>query len=83
MAHQPRSLYAADSLEFDFIMSGHTHGGQFFPWNLAATLGQPYIKGLHNRNGTTVYVSKGTGYWGPPVRLGARSEITEFTLTKA
>jgi hypothetical protein len=83
MAHQPRSFYVAESLGYDLILSGHTHGGQFFPWNLAATIGQPYIKGLHNRNGTWIYVSKGTGYWGPPVRLGARSEITVFTLTNA
>lgn len=82
MAHQPRSLYVAETLGYDLILSGHTHGGQFFPWNLAATLGQPYIKGLHNRNGTWMYVSKGTGYWGPPVRLGARSEISVITLTR-
>jgi hypothetical protein len=81
LAHQPRSVYAADAVGYDLILSGHTHGGQFFPWNLVAALGQPYIKGLHNRNGTWVYVSKGTGYWGPPVRLGARSEITVLTLT--
>jgi len=66
----------------DLQISGHTHGGQFFPWNLLATLGQPYLKGLHDHNGTWVYVSKGTGYWGPPVRVGARSEITVLTLTK-
>ena len=82
MAHQPRTVYAAALLGFDFILTGHTHGGQFFPWNLVATIGQPYIQGLHNRDGAWVYVSKGTGYWGPPVRLGARSEITVFTLTR-
>jgi len=82
LAHQPRTLYAAESSGYDLIICGHTHGGQFFPWNLFATLGQPYIKGLHKHNGTWIYVSKGTGYWGPPVRLGARSEITVFTLTR-
>lgn len=80
LAHQPRTLYEAEALGFDLMISGHTHGGQFFPWNLVATLGQPYISGLHKHNGTWVYVSKGTGYWGPPVRLGARSEITIITL---
>jgi hypothetical protein len=80
LAHQPKTLYQAESLGFDLMISGHTHGGQFFPWNLVATIGQPYIKGLHKHNGTWVYVSKGTGYWGPPVRLGARSEITVITL---
>jgi predicted MPP superfamily phosphohydrolase len=83
MAHQPRALYPAEPVGYDLIISGHTHGGQFFPWNFLATIGQPFIKGLHNVNGTWLYVSKGTGYWGPPVRLGARSEITVFTLKKA
>jgi predicted MPP superfamily phosphohydrolase len=81
LAHQPRSLYAALPLGFDLQISGHTHGGQFFPWNLLATLGQPYISGLHKQENTWVYVSRGTGYWGPPVRLAARSEISVITLT--
>lgn len=83
LAHQPRSLYQLDGLAPDLVLMGHTHGGQFFPWNLVATIGQPFIKGL-NRWGerTWAYVSKGTGYWGPPVRLGARSEITVLTLRK-
>ena len=81
LAHQPRTVYQAEPLGFHLMISGHTHGGQFFPWNLVATIGQPYISGLHNHNGTWVYVSKGTGYWGPPVRLGARSEISVITLT--
>ncbi len=80
LAHQPRTLYKTDSLDFDLILNGHTHGGQFFPWNLLATVGQPFIKGLNRYNNSVVYVSKGTGYWGPPVRVGARSEITLITL---
>jgi predicted MPP superfamily phosphohydrolase len=83
MAHQPRSLYQFGELKIDFTMNGHTHGGQFIPWNYFATLGQPFIKGLHRWSDGLVYVSKGTGYWGPPVRLGARSEVTVFTLKKA
>ena len=83
MAHQPRTIYQTNDLNLDLVLSGHTHGGQFFPWNLLATLGQPFIKGLHRWNNSLVYVSKGTGYWGPPVRLGARSEITVLTLKKA
>lgn len=84
LAHQPRSLFHIDGLGIDLVMMGHTHGGQFFPWNLVATIGQPFIKGL-NKFGekTWAYVSKGTGYWGPPVRVGARSEITVLTLKKA
>jgi predicted MPP superfamily phosphohydrolase len=80
LAHQPNALYRASKLGFNLVISGHTHGGQFFPWNFAAALGQPYISGLHHYNGTWIYVSKGTGYWGPPVRVGARSEITVITL---
>jgi predicted MPP superfamily phosphohydrolase len=82
LAHQPRSLYAAAPYGFDLILSGHTHGGQFFPWNLFAAIGQPYISGFHQYQSSRIYVSKGTGYWGPPVRLGARSEITVITLTR-
>ena len=82
LAHQPRTLYAAQGLGFGLMISGHTHGGQFFPWNFVAAIGQPYISGLHRHKGTWVYVSRGTGYWGPPVRLGARSEITVFTLER-
>ena len=84
LAHQPRSLFHIDGLNIDLVLMGHTHGGQFFPWNLVATIGQPFIKGL-NKFGekTWAYVSKGTGYWGPPVRVGARSEITVHTLRRA
>ncbi len=82
LAHQPRTIYAAQDLGFGLMISGHTHGGQFFPWNFVAAIGQPYIAGLHRHKGTWVYVSRGTGYWGPPVRLGARSEITVFTLER-
>ncbi|MBW7888994.1 MAG: metallophosphoesterase [Bacteroidetes bacterium] len=82
LAHQPRTIYNIEGLDYDLVLSGHTHGGQFFPWNLLATFGQPFIKGLHQWNSALVYVSKGTGYWGPPVRLGARSEITVVTLKK-
>jgi hypothetical protein len=81
LAHQPRSLYAALPLGFDLQISGHTHGGQFFPWNLLASVGQPYISGLHKHQDTWIYVSRGTGYWGPPIRVAARSEMTVFSLT--
>ncbi len=83
LAHQPRSLYAALPLGFDLQISGHTHGGQFFPWNLLAALGQPYIAGLHQHEKMWIYVSRGTGYWGPPIRLAARSEVTVIRLTAA
>lgn len=82
LAHQPLSFPAAEPLGFDLVLMGHTHGGQFFPWNLVAAAVQPFVRGLYRRGGTWIYVSSGTGYWGPPVRLGTRSEITVLTLTR-
>lgn len=82
LAHQPLSFAAAEPLGFDLILMGHTHGGQFFPWNLVTAAVQPFLRGLYRRGGTWIYVSSGTGYWGPPVRVGTRSEITVFTLTR-
>lgn len=83
LAHQPRSIYEADKAGFDIQLSGHTHGGQYFPYTLAIHLFQPYIRGLHLHGNTLLYVSVGTGYWGPPVRLGTKPEITLHTLRKA
>ena len=85
LAHQPRSVFAAAPLGFDLQISGHTHGGQFWPWKLVVPLEQPYVAGLHHHRSANgagwIYISRGTGYWGPPIRLGARSEITVITLT--
>jgi predicted MPP superfamily phosphohydrolase len=50
---------------------------------MLAAIGQPYVSGLHRHQNAWVYVSRGTGYWGPPVRIGARSEVTLFTLRRA
>ena len=83
LAHQPRSLYEAAKAGYDLQISGHTHGGQYIPWNLLATVGQPFIKGLNKFKDTWIYVSSGTGYWGPPLRIGARSEITLIKLVRA
>lgn len=80
LAHQPKSVFAAAEAGYDVMLCGHTHGGQFFPWNLLAAAGQPYLKGLHRHDRTWVYVSQGTGYWGPPVRLMTRSEISVIRL---
>ena len=80
LAHQPRSAFAAASAGFDLQLSGHTHGGQFFPWNFVVRLFHPFTAGLHRVGGLRVYISRGTGYWGPPKRLGAPSEITYLRL---
>ncbi|MCG2595697.1 metallophosphoesterase [Ramlibacter sp. XY19] len=80
LAHQPRSAAAAARAGFDLQLSGHTHGGQFFPWSLFVPLQQPFTAGLHQLDRMWVYVSRGTGYWGPPKRIGAPSEISEIRL---
>jgi len=83
LAHQPRSAPAAADAGFDLQLSGHTHGGQFFPWNLFVPLQQPFVAGLNKVRSLWVYTSRGTGYWGPPKRFGAPSEITLVKLRPA
>lgn len=83
LAHQPRSAFAAADAGFDLQLSGHTHGGQFVPWNFFVRLQQPFTAGLNRMNALWVYTSRGTGYWGPPKRLGAPSEITLLRLVRA
>ena len=83
LAHQPRSSAEAARAGFDLQLSGHTHGGQFWPWNHFVGLQQPFTAGLHRVGGLQVYVSRGTGYWGPPKRFGAPSEITRIRLASA
>lgn len=83
LAHQPRSAAAAADAGFDLQLSGHTHGGQIWPFNFFVPLQQPYTAGLHRLRQLWVYTSRGTGYWGPPLRLGAPSEITLVRLVRA
>jgi predicted MPP superfamily phosphohydrolase len=83
LAHQPRSAQAALDAGFDLQLSGHTHGGQFWPWNLFVPLQQPFTAGLNRLQNLWVYTSRGTGYWGPPKRFGAPSEITALRLVAA
>ena len=80
LAHQPKAIFEAKAGNVDLQLSGHTHGGQLFPWNYFVFLDQPYVEGLHDHDGTRIYVSPGTGYWGPPMRLGTRAEITLIEL---
>jgi predicted MPP superfamily phosphohydrolase len=83
LAHQPRSAAAAADAGFHLQLSGHTHGGQFLPWNFFVRFQQPFTAGLHALRDLWVYTSRGTGYWGPPKRFGAPSEITELRLVAA
>jgi uncharacterized protein len=80
LAHQPRSASAAARAGFDLQLSGHTHGGQFWPWMFFVRFQQPFTAGLHRLERLWVYISRGTGYWGPPKRFGAPSEITLLRL---
>ncbi|MEC7241406.1 MAG: metallophosphoesterase, partial [Myxococcota bacterium] len=64
----------------DLQLSGHTHGGQFAPFSSLVVLDQPYRSGLYTIGASLLYVNEGTGYWGPPLRIGTRSEITELVL---
>ena len=83
LAHQPRTAFAAAKAGFDLQLSGHTHGGQFVPWNLVVRLWQPFAIGLNRLGDLWIYTSRGTGYWGPPKRFGAPSEITRLRLVPA
>jgi len=82
LAHQPRSARAAADAGFNVQLSGHTHGGQFWPWNHFVRMQQPFTNGLRRLDDLWVYTSRGTGYWGPPKRFGAPSEITLIRLTR-
>jgi predicted MPP superfamily phosphohydrolase len=81
LAHQPRAIHEAAEHGVGLALCGHTHGGQLWPWTFFVGLQQPYVSGLHRHGETTqIYVSEGTGYWGPPMRLGTRCEITRVVL---
>lgn len=88
LAHQPRVSAVAEAVRagVELQISGHTHGGQIVPWNLVVAAVFPYVKGLyrHEEDGRAgqVFVSRGTGYWGPPLRLGAPPEVAKLVLTR-
>jgi len=80
LAHQPRIIQEAARHEVGLVLSGHTHGGQIWPFSYLVYLQQPYVKGLKRLDGTQLYLSSGTGFWGPPMRLGTTAEMTLLTL---
>jgi len=80
LAHQPRTIHEAQNHGVGLQLSGHTHGGQIWPWTYLVRLQQPVVQGLAQFGKTQIFVSNGTGYWGPPMRLGAPAEITELIL---
>lgn len=80
MSHRPDTYKSAEKHGFDIQFSGHTHAGQFFPFNLIIPLAHKYYKGLHRHGKLWLYINRGTGFWGPANRFGIRSEITLATL---
>ncbi|SCG54946.1 metallophosphoesterase [Micromonospora humi] len=80
LAHQPVAAHEAAKFGVDLQLSGHTHGGQMVPFNLAVKLQQPVVSGLGEVDGTKVYVTNGAGFWGPPVRVGAPPQVTLVEL---
>ncbi|MBL7024224.1 MAG: metallophosphoesterase [Candidatus Marinimicrobia bacterium] len=80
LAHQPGTAELTQDLAIDLMLCGHTHGGQFMPFNLAVARAHKYYAGLYVHDKMQVYVNRGTGYWGPPLRLGIPSEITLINL---
>lgn len=83
MAHQPKSVLEAMKHSIDVQLSGHTHGGQIMPFNWLVRFDQPHVAGLQAFGDTQLYVSRGTGYWGPPMRVGAPAEVTLIELVAA
>jgi predicted MPP superfamily phosphohydrolase len=81
LAHQPRQVHEAAAHGVDLQLSGHTHGGQVWPWHYLVAIQQGgLLAGRYRRGPTELYVSRGTGYWGPPVRFAAPSELTRVIL---
>ena len=83
LAHQPKQFLEAAEKKVDLTLSGHTHGGQIWPFVWLVSLVQPYVAGLHRKSDSQLYVSRGTGFWGPPLRVGAPPEITLLRLQPA
>ena len=80
LAHDPATFKRASQSGVDLQLSGHTHGGQIWPFRWLVRLAVPFVAGRYARNSAELYVSRGTGFWGPPMRLFAPAEITELTI---
>jgi hypothetical protein len=83
LAHHPQSLARAIAAGVDLQLSGHTHGGQLLPLGWLARLFEPHVAGLKRFSDTWLYVSEGTGFWGPPMRIGTSCEIAAITLARS
>lgn len=83
LAHQPHVFPQAAEAGVDLVLSGHTHGGQIVPWNLVVRRFYPNDRGYYRNGKSSLYVSRGVGTWGPPMRIGAPAELPVFTLKHA
>ncbi|PZO84823.1 MAG: hypothetical protein DI626_07985 [Micavibrio aeruginosavorus] len=83
LAHQPVTYELSEPAGFDLQLSGHTHSGQYFPFNLVIPFFQKYYKGLNRHGDMWIYVNTASGYWGPPLRAGVPPEITLITLKRS
>jgi len=83
LSHQPKTLSLAKKAGFAAQISGHTHAGQYFPFTWIIHLFEPYRHGLYDSDGFKLYVNKGAGFWGPPLRTGGPGEITLITLRES
>ena len=84
LAHQPKMIEKMTEQTFDLMLSGHTHGGQIFPFGFIVMMHQPYLSGLYQHDtDKQVFVSRGTGYWGPPIRVLAPSEISVLHISSS
>ena len=83
LAHQPKTFREAAKRGVDLQLSGHTHGGQIWPFGFFVKMEQGFLAGLDRLGDAQLYTSRGTGYWGPPMRLGAPAEITQVVLRSA
>jgi uncharacterized protein len=81
LAHQPKAIETVEDQRCDLMLSGHTHGGQIFPFGFLVMMAQPYLAGLHQHTtDKQIFVSRGAGYWGPPLRVLAPSEISRIII---
>jgi len=83
MAHDPSTFKRASRSGVDLQISGHTHGGQIWPFRYFVRLAVPYVAGLYREGSSQLYVSRGTGFWGPPMRIAAPAEVTEIEIVPA
>ena len=84
LSHTPKLAEGVTAENVDLQLSGHTHGGQIYPFHYFTEIANDgVLAGFYNKNGVQMYVSRGTRYWGPPMRIFAPSEITVFNFSPA